>query len=75
MKETGFSGPGIELEVWAMPENHFGSFVAGVPPPLASGNATLEDGSRVKSFVCEPGAIVNSEEITTLGGWRAYLNR
>ncbi len=73
VKEAGFTGPGIELEIWAMPENHFGSFVAGVPPPLAIGNATLDDGSWVKCFVCEPGAVAGSREITDLGGWRAFL--
>ena len=50
MREEGFHGPGIEVEVWAVPENEFGSFVAGVPPPLGIGNATLEDGEVVKMF-------------------------
>jgi allophanate hydrolase len=71
--EPGFSGPGIEVEVWAIPEDAFGSFVAEVPPPLAIGNARLDDGSSVKCFVCEQYSVAGSREITALGGWRAYL--
>src|SRR6267142_2772197 len=44
VRESGLSGWGIEVEVWAMPQNEFGSFVAEVPSPLAIGNVTLEDG-------------------------------
>ena len=54
VREEGFQGPGIEVEVWAVPENEFGSFVAAVPPPLGIGSATLEDGEVVKCFICEP---------------------
>lgn len=71
--EPGFAGPGIEVELWAVPEDAFGSFVAEVPPPLAIGNAQLDDGAWVKCFVCEPFAVAGSREITALGGWRAYL--
>ena len=45
VRDEEFRGPGIEVEVWAVPENQFGSFVAGVPAPLGIGNAVLEDGS------------------------------
>jgi len=68
-------GAAIELEVRAVPEETFGGFVAAVPPPLAIGTCTLASGRTVKSFVCEPGAIENAEEITHLGGWRKYLTR
>ena len=39
----------------------FGSFVVEVPPPLAIGTVTLEDGSQVKGFVAEPRAIAPTE--------------
>ena len=67
------AGDGIEVEVWALDAKAFGEFVAEVPPPLAIGNALLEDGSLVKSFVCEPSALEGAEEITRFGGWRGYL--
>jgi allophanate hydrolase len=65
-------GDSIEVEVWAVPENTFGSFVAAVPPPLGIGNCTLESGRTVKSFVCEPYALVGARDITSFGGWRAF---
>ena len=73
VREEGFEGPGIEVEVWAVPENEFGSFVAGVPAPLGIGNATLEDGEIVKCFICEPYGLRDALEITQFGGWRAFL--
>jgi allophanate hydrolase len=68
-----YAGPGIELEVWAMPEDTVGTFLNGIPAPLGLGTVLLEDGSRVKGFLCEPAGIVGAEEITHLGGWRAYM--
>ena len=68
-------GAGIALELYELDTAAFGSFVAEVPPPLAIGTITLEDGSQVKGFVAEPRAIIGAEDITTLGGWRAYVAR
>jgi allophanate hydrolase len=68
-------GAAIALEVYELDMAAFGSFVAEVPPPLAIGTVTLEDGSMVKGFVAEPRAIVGAEDITDLGGWRAYIAR
>jgi allophanate hydrolase len=65
---------GIEVEVWNLGNEAFGSFVAAVPPPLAIGTLELEDGSIVKGFVCEPIATVGSLDITEYGGWRNYLS-
>lgn len=69
----GFTGPGIELEVWAMPEDTVGSFLNGIPAPLSLGTIRLEDGTSVKGFLCEPYGIVGAQEITHLGGWRKYI--
>ena len=67
------AGPGIEIEVWAMPEDHFGSFVAAIPSPLAMGRIELDTGDWVSGFVCEPLALSRADDITSFGGWRAYL--
>jgi allophanate hydrolase len=72
VRDSGFTGDGIEVEVWAIPENAFGSFVAGIPAPLGIGTIALEDGSSVKGFICEPTGLEGAEEITHLGGWRKY---
>lgn len=71
---TGDGAP-IALEIYELDVAAFGSFVAEVPPPLAIGTVTLDDGSLVKGFVAEPRAIANAEDITALGGWRAYVSR
>ncbi|MHA6719440.1 allophanate hydrolase [Sphingomonas sp. RS6] len=68
-------GAAIALEVYALDMAAFGSFVAEVPPPLAIGTVTLADGSMVKGFVAEPRAMTGAEDITALGGWRAYIAR
>jgi allophanate hydrolase len=66
-------GAAIELEVWAMSAQAFGTFVGAIPPPLGIGTVLLEDGTSVKGFLCEPIALVGARDITRFGGWRAYL--
>jgi allophanate hydrolase len=73
VREPGFEGSGIALEIWAVPAQHFGSFVAGVPPPLGIGSVQLDTGEWVKGFICEPAAIAGATEITAFGGWKNYL--
>jgi allophanate hydrolase len=69
------AGSAIEIEVWQLTNEAFGSFVAEVPPPLVIGSVKLDDGTFVKGFLCEPFALQDAEEITHFGGWRAYLKR
>jgi allophanate hydrolase len=64
---------GIDVEVWQLTKEAFGSLIAEVPPPMGIGNLELTDGSIVKGFICEPYALEGAKEITTLGGWRNYL--
>jgi allophanate hydrolase len=71
--EPGFGGQGIEVEVWAMPEDTVGSFLNAIPPPLSLGTLRLADGSTVKGFLCEPSGVAGAQEITHLGGWRKYI--
>ncbi len=68
-------GASIKVEVYELGLAEFGSFTAEVPAPLAIGTVTLSDGTNVKGFVAEPRAIVGAEDITALGGWRAYIDR
>ena len=73
VRTPGYAGPGIEIEVWLVPDDRFGGFVAAVPPPLAIGSVRLDSGAWVKGFVCEPAALAGAREITSFGGWRNYL--
>lgn len=66
-------GAAIKVELYELGLAEFGSFVAEVPPPLAIGTVTLADGSSVKGFVAEPRALTGAEDITHLGGWRAFM--
>jgi allophanate hydrolase len=70
--ENDNGGP-IAVEIYALSPDAFGRFVDGIPEPLVIGTATLADGTRVKSFLCEPRALIGAVEITAYGGWAAYL--
>ncbi len=65
--------PASKSKSGPFPNDQFGGFVAGVPPPLGIGNAALETGEVVKCFICEPYAVADAAEITQFGGWRGYL--
>jgi allophanate hydrolase len=67
------AGSAIEVEVWEMPTEKFGSFVAAIPPPLGIGTVALEDGSAVKGFICEGHALAGARDISAFGSWRNYL--
>ena len=73
MVKVGDGGGAIELEVWALPIEQVGSFLAGIPSPLGLGKVELADGTAVTGFVCESSATANAQDITHRGGWRAYL--
>ena len=66
-------GAAIDVEVWDVPPAAFGSFVDGIPAPLGIGTVTLEDGQQVKGFLCETHATKAARDITSLGGWRRYV--
>jgi allophanate hydrolase len=67
------AGNRIALEIWEMPVEHYGSFVALIPAPLGIGTLALADGASVQGFVCEALATEGAQDISHHGGWRAYL--
>jgi allophanate hydrolase len=67
------AGSQIALEVWDMPAQHYGSFVAMIPSPLGIGSIELADGSSVQGFLCEAQSVQGAVDISHLGGWRAYI--
>lgn len=71
--KVGEIGAEIIVELWDVPLEKFGSFVALIPAPLGIGTLTLEDGREVKGFICEGAAVEGATDITYLGGWRAYI--
>ncbi len=66
-------GVAIDVEVWRMPIEHFGSFVAGIPAPLGIGKVRLEDGTLVCGFLCESLGVADATDISALGGLAAVF--
>jgi allophanate hydrolase len=71
--ENGSASASIEGELWALPPAGLASLLAELPAPMALGRVTLEDGSEVVGFLCEPAALSSAQDITAFGSWRAYL--
>jgi allophanate hydrolase len=67
------AGSAIAVEVWALPTKAFGAFVAAIPSPLSIGTVNLADGSSVKGFLVEASATEGARDITSFGGWRAFI--
>ena len=67
------AGAPIRLEIWTLDPAGFGAFVAKIPAPLGIGTIRLRDGSSAKGFLVEAEAVKGAEDISRLGGWRAYL--
>jgi allophanate hydrolase len=65
-------GAAIEVEVWSLPMDSLGSFVAAIPSPLGIGKVELEDGRWLSGFICEASGLINAIDITAFGGWRAW---
>ncbi len=66
-------GAAIDVEIWSLPAESFGSFVADIPAPLGIGKTELEDGRFVTGFICEHGGLNDAKDITEYGGWRNWL--
>ncbi|MEM8767155.1 MAG: allophanate hydrolase [Pseudomonadota bacterium] len=63
----------IEVELWDLPEETIGSFLAGIPAPLGLGKVRLDDGSEVVGFIGAAGCEAGAQDITSYGGWRGWL--
>jgi allophanate hydrolase len=67
------TGAPVLTEVWALPPEGFGRFVAGIPSPLGIGTVRLADGTSPKGFLVEPEGLKGAQDISHLGGWRAFI--
>ncbi|TVP44649.1 MAG: allophanate hydrolase, partial [Halomonas sp.] len=70
------NGQAIEVEVWRLPIETVGSFLAGIPAPLGLGQVELADGSWKCGFICTAGALNEggeAEDISEFGGWRGWV--
>jgi allophanate hydrolase len=72
VRSPGFSGPGIDVELWSLSSENFARFIAALPAPMGIGKVILADGSVHPGFLCESHALETAADITQYGGWRAY---
>jgi allophanate hydrolase len=66
-------GAAIEIEIWALPTEQLGSFMASIPAPLGIGKVELQNGVQIPGFICEAYGASGAADITEFGGWRAYI--
>jgi allophanate hydrolase len=66
-------GGRVRGEVWRLPVDGFGAFVASLSRPMSIGTVTLADGRSVAGFLCEPAAARGARDITDHGSWPAWL--
>lgn len=67
------AGAPIEIEIWRLPLEEYGSFVAMIPSPLGVGQIQTSDGSLVQGFLCEQEGLQGATDITHFNGWRSYI--
>lgn len=65
----GSGGGALLGEVWTLSPAALGEFLGALPRPMQLGRVTLDDGSEVVGFGCEPGAVRGASELTDLGEW------
>ncbi len=66
-------GGSIKAEIWSLDAAGFGRFVAGIPAPLGIGTIGFADGTMAKGFLVEGEAVREARDITSFGGWKAFL--
>ena len=66
-------GAKIVVEVWSVPADRLASILLNEPNGLTIGKVTLADESEVLGVLAEPVLCETQKEITSFGGWRAYI--
>lgn len=74
VRTEGSGSQPVAVEIWSLPNNQVGSFLAGIPSPLGLGSVELDDGSFVKGFICEASGTAGGRDISEFGDWRTYLS-
>ena len=73
MIRVDVGGTAIALEVWSVPPEGLAAILLKEPPGLCIGKVRLEDGSETLGVLGEPTLCEGAREITSHGGWRAYI--
>jgi hypothetical protein len=64
----------VSVELWSVPCSGLASVLLKEPDGLSIGKVQLDDGETVLGVIAEPELIKNMPEISSYGGWRAYLS-
>jgi hypothetical protein len=73
MMRTPGDGARVALELWQVPVAGLATLLMNEPPGLAIGKVVLRDESIVLGVLGEPFLCEGQREITSYGGWRAYI--
>jgi hypothetical protein len=73
MLRTPGEGGCVAVELWDVPLAGLATILQNEPPGLAIGKVVLKDGSIVLGVLGEPFLCKGQREITSFGGWRAYI--
>ncbi|HVY57740.1 MAG TPA: allophanate hydrolase [Xanthobacteraceae bacterium] len=66
-------GRAIEVDLWALPVEAFGAFVATVADPLTVGTLMLADGRTAATVFTDAHAVKGASDVSRFGSWNAYL--
>lgn len=73
MLRVATGGAAVAVEVWDVPPAGIADILVKEPAGLCIGKVTLEDGTETLGVLGEAALIEGQREITTYGGWRAYV--
>jgi len=73
MIRVATGGAAIALEIWDVPAAGLGEILLQEPPGLCIGKVRLADGEIVLGVLGEGILCEGKREITSWGGWRAYI--
>ena len=73
MMRSGTGGASIAVEVWSIPTEGLAAILQKEPPGLCIGKLRLADGTEMLGVLGEPYLCESEREITSYGGWRAYV--
>jgi hypothetical protein len=66
-------GTAVVVEVWQVPAAGLVHILLAEPPGLCIGKVRLADGSEALGVIGEAALCEGQREITSYGGWRAYV--
>ena len=74
MLRVASAGAAIDVEIWAVPAEGLATVLEQEPPGLSIGKVMLSGGEIVLGVLGEPILCEGAKDITSFGGWRAYIS-